>query len=108
MNLHELPDLPLDGAGTPVFPGPWQARAFALAVRLNEAGLFAWPAFAEKLGDELRREEDYWHAWMAALCGVVALAGLAGPERVAEVTALWQRAAERTPHGQPIRLENAG
>ena len=41
---------------------------------------------------------------MAVLAG----ARLAAPEGVAEITARWERAAERTPHGQPIRLENAG
>jgi nitrile hydratase accessory protein len=107
LNPPDLPGLPRDAAG-PVFPGLWQARAFALAVQLNACGVFAWPVFAAALGEELRREEDYWAAWLAALTGVVARAGLAAPQQVAAVAERWERAAERTPHGQPIRLETAG
>jgi hypothetical protein len=36
-----LPRLPRD-AGGPVFAEPWQAQAFALAVKLSEHGHFAW------------------------------------------------------------------
>ena len=46
----DLPGLPRDAAGAPVFPEPWQARAFALAVHLNARGAFAWPEFAAALG----------------------------------------------------------
>src|SRR5689334_6234460 len=34
--------LPRDEDG-PVFAEPWQAEAFALTVRLHEAGCFIWP-----------------------------------------------------------------
>ena len=108
MSAPDLPGLPRDAAGTPVFPGAWQARAFALAVHLNEGGLLPWPAFAAALGEEVRRTDDYWAAWLTALAAVLAGSGLAGPGQVAAVAARWERAAERTPHGQPIRLENAG
>jgi hypothetical protein len=39
--LAELPPLPRDEGG-PVFAEPWQAQAFALAVRLSEQGYFTW------------------------------------------------------------------
>jgi hypothetical protein len=41
--LNDLPARPRDSEG-PVFSEPWQAHAFALAVRLAEAGCldFAW------------------------------------------------------------------
>lgn len=108
MSQPDLPGLPRDEAGAPVFPGVWQARAFALAVHLNGRGAFAWPAFSTALGAEIARGDDYWQAWLRALEAVLAREGLAAPERVAEVEALWERAAERTPHGRPIRLESAG
>ena len=39
--LSTLPRLPRDEGG-PVFAEPWQAAAFALAVRLSEKGYFTW------------------------------------------------------------------
>ena len=105
MHLPDLPGLPRDAAGAPVFPGAWQARAFALALRLNEAGLFTWPRFTAALAAALREEPDYWRAWVSALGSVTA--GFAAPAAVAQVAARWTRAAALTPHGSPIRLENA-
>ena len=70
--------------------------------------LFPWPDFAAALAIELRGEEDYWQAWLHALEALVAQRRLAAPERVEEIAALWQRAAERTPHGEAILLGNAG
>ena len=43
------PELP-PGLDEPVFAEPWQAQAFALAVALNERGLFSWTEWAETLG----------------------------------------------------------
>jgi nitrile hydratase accessory protein len=90
-----------------VFPGLWQARAFSLAVHLNERGRFAWSDFAATLGAEIAAdpEADYWHAWTHAL--EVLLVAQAPPDTVAATAAAWQRAAEATPHGSPIRPENA-
>ena len=39
--LEALPPIPRDEEG-PVFSEPWQAQAFALAVRLSEQGHFTW------------------------------------------------------------------
>ena len=39
--LSDLPRLPRDEGG-PVFAEPWQAQAFALAVKLSEQGHFTW------------------------------------------------------------------
>lgn len=100
--------LPRDAAGGPVFPGQWQARAFALAVELDAAGVVAWADFSAALSVALTREDDYWRAWAQALTAVIDTAGIASPARVGEVADLWEQAAERTPHGQPVRLESAG
>ena len=32
-----------------VFSAPWEARAFAIALKLSEAGLFSWDEFRERL-----------------------------------------------------------
>ena len=49
----DLPRLPLDDGG-PVFAEPWQATAFALAVRLSAEGHFTWKEWAATLADELK------------------------------------------------------
>ena len=46
--LKALPPLPRDEEG-PVFAEPWQAQAFALAVKLSEQGHFTWKEWATAL-----------------------------------------------------------
>ena len=46
----------LDGVGLEggeIFSAPWEARAFALALGLSEAGLFSWDEFRARLIDEV-------------------------------------------------------
>ena len=70
-----------------MFAEPWQAQAFALAVRLSAQGHFTWKEWAEALAAELsaaveRDESDdgteYYFHWVAALEKLVASKGLAG------------------------------
>jgi nitrile hydratase accessory protein len=56
--LAALPRLPLDPGG-PVFAEPWQAQAFALAVKLSEQGHFTWTEWAAALGAELKAAADH-------------------------------------------------
>ena len=62
--------------GEPVFREPWEAHAFAMAVRLHEQGLFTWPEWAAVLAEEIARAQSagdpdtgdsYYHHWLAAL-----------------------------------------
>ncbi len=110
--LPDLPALPRDDQG-PVFRAPWEAQAFAMAVRLHEAGHFTWPEWAERLAAEIRRAQargdpdvgtTYYEHWLAALEGIVAEKGLVGAEELARRKAAWAEAARRTPPGQPIEL----
>ena len=82
--LEALPPLPRDDDG-PVFAAPWQAQAFALAVKLSEQGHFTWKEWASALADELgaaekRGEPDdgshYYNHWVAALERLVTEKGL--------------------------------
>src|SRR5262249_55514229 len=50
--LDSLPPLPRDEEG-PVFAEPWQAQAFAMAVKLSEQGHFTWKEWASALADEI-------------------------------------------------------
>jgi nitrile hydratase accessory protein len=93
------------------FAAPWEAQVFALVVSLQEAGLFTWSEWADRIGREIRptdgpeRAADYG-AWLATLETILAERGVAGSESVAARTEAFLRAAAATPHGQPIRLEN--
>ncbi|MGH1590899.1 nitrile hydratase accessory protein [Methylobacterium phyllosphaerae] len=93
------------------FAAPWEAQVFALVVSLREAGLFTWSEWADRLGRQIRPADapeiaaDYG-AWLATLEALLAERGAVGSESVAARTAAFLRAAEATPHGQPIRLEN--
>ena len=102
----------LPGGSEPVFSEPWEAQAFALAVALNEKGLFSWSEWAEALSAELKSPDarddasDYYTHWMTALEKLITAKGVADQDQVDAVSQAWQRAALATPHGSPILLEN--
>jgi nitrile hydratase accessory protein len=104
----DLPRLPRNAEG-PVFAEPWQAQAFALALKLHEAGAFTWPQWAEALAAELARDpaddgSRYYDHWVAALERLVTGRGLAGADELAERKAAWADAYRATPHGRPVEL----
>jgi nitrile hydratase accessory protein len=113
--FHSLPGLPRDEGG-PVFREPWQAQAFALALRLSEQGYFSWKEWASTLADELRSaslrgEADdgshYYEHWLAALERLVIGKGLERSETLAERKRAWADAFRHTPHGKPVELRRA-
>jgi nitrile hydratase accessory protein len=105
LKLSDSIAIPRDEDG-PVFAEPWEAQAFAMAVKLHDAEVFTWKEWAETLGAELRSEPErpYYQCWLAALEKLVEVKGLmTAPERRARIEA-WDKAARATPHGQPITL----
>lgn len=110
--LRQSPGLPKSAEGDPVFAEPWNAQAFAMTVHLHEKGLFSWSEWAEALSAELHKPEraddgsDYFDGWVAALTGLLVSKGLADADTVLALQESWKRAAEATPHGSPILLEN--
>ena len=110
MSAPDLPGLPRETAGAPVFPTPWAARAFALAVSMSERGAIGWPEFAAALAAARARDPDgdYFAAWLTALEAVLARRGIAVPAAIDALAEAWARAARATPHGHPIRLDSAG
>ena len=82
--IAALPRLPQENDG-PVFAEPWEAQAFALAVKLSEQRYFTWKEWASTLANELKAAADrgepddgshYYHHWLAALEGLVTSKGL--------------------------------
>jgi len=109
-----LPDLPCDVEG-PIFAEPWQAQAFAMTVALHQTGLFTWPEWAEALSQEIKRAQaegdpdrgdTYYDHWLNALEALVIAKGVADETLLAALRDAWDRAADATPHGEPIVLEN--
>jgi nitrile hydratase accessory protein len=110
--LSELPPLPRDEGG-PVFAEPWQAQAFALAVRLSEQGYFTWKEWAATLADELKAAADrgepddgtrYYEHWLAALERLVTSKRLANSAELLQRKEDWADAYRHTPHGRPVEL----
>ena len=118
-NLAALPQLPRDEGG-PVFAEPWQAQAFALAVKLSAEGHFTWKEWAAALAAELKAAADrgepddgsqYYHHWLAALERLVTTKGLSDPASLLARKEAWADAYRHTPHGKPVELaaaKNAG
>jgi nitrile hydratase accessory protein len=110
--LASVPDLPRDAHG-PVFRAPWEAHAFALAVALQQRGLFSWSEWATVLGDEIKRAQaagdqdtgsTYYRHWLNALERIVTEKGMANATVLERYRHAWAHAAARTPHGAPIAL----
>jgi nitrile hydratase accessory protein len=112
LNPSELPGLPRDEGG-PVFAEPWQAQAFALAVKLSEQGHFTWKEWAAALASELQQATDrgepddgtrYYEHWLAALERLVTEKGLSDRLALAARKDAWADAYRHTPHGKPVVL----
>lgn len=111
---EQLPGLPRDEGG-PVFAEAWEAEAFAMTVALIDDGVFSWSEWSEALGAAITAAQaagdpdlgdTYYHHWLAALETLCCRKGaVAGPE-VDRRQQDWREAYERTPHGQPVLLED--
>ena len=107
--------VPRDKDG-PVFREPWEAQAFALAVRLSGLGHFTWKEWAATLAAELKAAADrgepddgsrYYHHWLAALERLVTEKNLSDPAAMSARKEAWAEAYRRTPHGKPVELSAA-
>jgi nitrile hydratase accessory protein len=100
-----------------VFDEPWQAQAFALAVRLSAKGHFTWKEWADALAAELKGAADrgepddgtrYYEHWLATLERLVTAKGLASADALATRKEAWAHAYRHTPHGKPVELIRSG
>jgi len=99
-----------------VFAEPWQAQAFALAVKLSEQRHFTWKEWSETLAGELaaaaaRGEPDdgshYYDYWLAALERLVQSKGLLEGSALLARKDAWADAYRHTPHGKPVELRSS-
>ena len=105
-------DLPRAG-GEPVFAQPWQAQAFALAVKLHEQGVYTWGEWTAALAAQLRSAGDapapddgthYYRCWLAALESLATDKGLTTAGALENRKQQWADAYRHTPHGRPVQL----
>lgn len=113
--LAALPRLPREDGGS-IFREPWEAQAFALAVKLSEQGYFTWKEWAAALAEELQAAVDrgepddgthYYEHWLATLERLVTAKGLSDPTALAARKEEWADAYRHTPHGKPVELSAA-
>jgi nitrile hydratase accessory protein len=97
----------------PVFAEPWQAQAFALAVKLSEQGHFTWKEWTTALAAELKEASDrgeaddgshYYDHWLVALEKLVTAKRLLDPDTMLARKEAWADAYRHTPHGKPVEL----
>jgi len=108
--IPDVPSLPRDDGG-PVFKEPWEAQAFALAVRLSEAGWFSWQQWTRALALEIQAanqqggpDPGYYTLWLRALERLCVARGLVSGPEVERRKDEWRQAYLHTPHGQPVEL----
>ena len=104
-----LPGMP-QCAGEPVFAEPWQAQAFALTLKLCDAGHFTWAEWVEVLSAVLREAppddgSGYYAHWLAALERLCISKSLTEPRALDLRTQAWAEAYRTTPHGRPVELK---
>ena len=111
-SLLALPGFPSE-AQHPVFKEPWEAKAFAMALRLHERGLFTWTEWADTLAQEIRAAhsagdadlgDTYYQHWLRALEIMVTRKGATSVDELARYGQAWAEAALRTPHGLAVEL----
>jgi nitrile hydratase accessory protein len=74
--------------GELVFASPWEARAFGMAVALNDSGAYEWRDFSQGLAAETAtveqhgRPSSYYERWLAALEKLAVAKGLVTPAEI--------------------------
>ena len=99
----------------PVFKEPWQARAFAIAVTLSEAGLFSWQEWSSELGASIQSRQKkgdpddggtYYLHWLETLEKMLSRKNLIEHTYLLQRISEWKEAYLKTSHGQPVQLES--
>ena len=76
--------------GELVFGTPWEARAFGLAVALQESGVYEWREFSAALAAEIARAEQagdtstYYERWLLSLEKLLLANGLLTPSEITD------------------------
>ena len=97
----------------PVFAEPWEAHAFAIAVKLSEKGLFKWSEWSDALAEEIKEAKEqgnpdfgntYYQFWLSALETILLKNNILKKSDLKSMMEQWRRAYLSTPHGNPVKL----
>ena len=92
--MHEQAALPRKN-GELVFEAPWEARAFGLAVALNEAGVYPWRDFSQGLAaataalEQQGASASYYERWLETLEKLAVAKGLVTLDELDACTAAY-------------------
>ena len=96
-----------------VFAEPWEAHAFAIAVKLSEKGLFKWSDWTNALAEEIKEAKgqgqpdfgnNYYQFWLSALETILLEKNILKKSDLKSMMEQWRRAYLSTPHGNPVKL----
>ena len=69
--ISESLSLFVSGTSEPVFSAPWEAHAFALAVKLHEKGFYSWSEWSHYLSKSIHGHDSHgshtYEHWLQAL-----------------------------------------
>ena len=91
--------------GELVFATPWEARAFGLAVALQEGGVYEWREFSAALSAEISRAEhtgessSYYERWLLGLENLLIANGVITPVEVSDRMAHHSAHLDHGGHG---------
>ena len=97
----------------PMFAEPWEAHAFAIAVKLSEKGLFKWSDWTNALAEEIKEAKvqgqsdfgnTYYQFWLSALETILLEKNILKKSDLKSMMEQWCRAYLSTPHGNPVKL----
>ena len=96
-----------------VFAEPWEAHAFAIAVKLSEKGLLKWSEWSDVLAEEIKEAKDqgqpdfgktYYQFWFSALETILLKKNILKKSDLKSMIEQWRHAYLSTPHGNPVKL----
>ncbi len=97
----------------PVFAEPWEAHAFAIAVKLSEKGLLKWSEWTNALAEEIKEAKEqgnpdfgntYYKFWLSALETILLEKKILKKPDLKSMMEQWRHAYLSTPHGNPVKL----
>ena len=97
----------------PVFSEPWEAHAFAIAVKLSEMGLLKWSEWSDALAEEIKKAKEqelldfgntYYQFWLSALETILLDKNILKKSDLKSRIEQWRSAYLSTPHGKPVKL----
>jgi nitrile hydratase accessory protein len=74
--------------GELLFAAPWEARAFGIAIALNESGAYEWRDFSQGLATETATADrhglqlSYYERWLVTLENLAIARGLLTPDEI--------------------------